>query len=194
MAQFGIDMMNLIKRCGLTNLLMCVALLGAVILTLLSFTAKAQEAGGQDVPLAEKIESLKKDLIALNRDLFVLEEDLLFPSSTQVAVYLAVDVGHYFRLDAVELKIDDKTVANHLYTDRQVEALKRGGVQRLYIGNLNQGEHELTAFYIGMGPEERPYKRAVTLRFNKDSDAKAVQLDITDSGAAQQPEFHGQEL
>ena len=99
----------------------------------------------------QDVQSLKKDLIALNRDLFKLEEELLYPASTQVAVFLSVDVGTYFALDSVTIKVDDKEVANYLYTEREVEALHRGGVQRLFLGNLKNGEHELVAFFTGKG-------------------------------------------
>lgn len=148
----------------------------------------------QQSQVADQLQALKKEVIALNRDLFVLEEDLLFPSSTQVAVYISMDVGEYFKLDALELKIDDKSVTSHLYTASQVDALYRGGVQKLYVGNLAQGEHQISAFFTGIGPENRPYKRATSFVFNKESDAKSLELSITDSSAKQQPEFSVVEL
>ncbi len=80
--------------------------------------------------------AIKKDVVDLNRDLFVLEEELLFPANTQVAVFLSMDVGAFFALDTVELRMDDKQVAKYLYTPREAEALLKGGVQRLYLGNL----------------------------------------------------------
>ncbi len=178
---------SIVKRIGASQCIMAIALIVAIALTLASFAARAQSDAP---PLATQIEDLKKSLIELNRDLFILEEDLLFPSSTQIAVYLSLDIGTYFKLDAVELKIDDETVTNYLYTDRQVNALQRGGVQRLYMGNINQGEHEITAFFIGIGPENRPYKRAVTLTLEKDDEATAVELKISDSTAKHQPEFN----
>lgn len=144
--------------------------------------------------LSEEIETLKQAMINLNRDLFILEEDLLFPSSTQVAVYMAMDVGEFFRLDAVELKINSEVKTYYLYTDRQIEALFRGGIQKLYVGNLNQGEHELTAFFIGIGPENREYKRAVTLTFTKDEEPLAIELNVKDSELKQQPIFTAKTL
>jgi hypothetical protein len=147
-----------------------------------------------DSDLAAEMETLKQALVNLNRDLFILEEDLLFPSSTQVAVYLSMDVGEYFKLDAVELKIDGKLATNYLYTDRQVNALYKGGVQRLYVGNINQGVREISAFFIGTGPENRPYKRAVTLEFDKDDEAATVELKIIDSTSKQQPAFSAELL
>jgi hypothetical protein len=153
-----------------------------------------QETKPGEVSVAEQLQQLKRQVISLNRDLFVLEEDLLYPSSTQVAVYLAMDVGEYFKLDAVEIKIDDKNTTSYLYTPKQIDALFRGGVQRLYVGNVAQGEHRISAFFTGIGPENRPYKRATTALFHKDADAKALELVIKDSSAKQQPEFSVTEL
>ena len=116
----------------------------------------------QNRTLDTKVQDLKKEVKSLNRDLFILEEELLFPSSTQVAVFLSVDVGNFFRLDSVQLKIDNKIVANHLYTKRELGALERGGVQRLYLGNVKSGEHELIAIFSGPGPNNREYRRGTT--------------------------------
>lgn len=158
--------------------------------------ATAQEAPAQQTQenLAEQIETLKQAMVNLNRDLFILEEDLLFPSSTQVAVYLAMDVGEYFALDAVELRINGELSTHYLYTDRQVNALFRGGVQRLYLGNVNQGEHELSAYFVGKGPHNREYKRAVSIRFSKDEDPVAIELMVKDSSSKQQPVFEATTL
>ncbi|HUL47365.1 MAG TPA: hypothetical protein VLV25_09745 [Steroidobacteraceae bacterium] len=139
--------------------------------------------------LDEQVQGLKKDVVDLNRDLFILEEELLFPANTQVAVFLAVDVGDFFALDSVELKIDNKEVINYLYTPREVEALLKGGVQRLYLGNLKVGQHELVAFFNGKGPNERPYKRGASIKFEKGIGAKYLELKINDRQRKLQPEF-----
>jgi hypothetical protein len=139
--------------------------------------------------LDQDIQGLKKDVVDLNRDLFVLEEELLFPANTQVAVFLSMDVGDLFLLDTVTLKIDQKEVANYLYTPREVEALARGGVHRLYLGNLKAGQHELVAFFSGQGPHERDYRRGATLKFEKGIGAKYLELKINDRQRRQQPEF-----
>jgi hypothetical protein len=144
--------------------------------------------------LSEQIETLKQAMVNLNRDLFILEEDLLFPASTQVAVYLSMDVGEYFGLDAVEIRINGEVKTYYLYTERQVNAMFRGGVQRLYVGNVNQGEHELSAYFVGIGPENREYKRAVSVTFTKDEDPLAVELKIIDSTRKQQPVFEANVL
>ena len=137
----------------------------------------------------QDVQALKKQLIDLNRDLFKLEEELLYPASTQVAVFLSVDVGTFFALDSVTLKVDDKEVANYLYTDREVQALHRGGVQKLYLGNLKAGSHEIVAFFTGKGPHERDYRRGTTLKVDKTVGARYVELRISDREASLQPEF-----
>ena len=46
--------------------------------------------------LDERVQQAKSDVIKLNRDLLVLEEELLFPASTQVALFVSMDVGKLF--------------------------------------------------------------------------------------------------
>ncbi len=151
--------------------------------------AAAPEAAADTRGLDQDIQGLKKDVVDLNKDLFILEEELLFPANTQVAVFLSMDVGEFFALDSVQLKIDQKEVINYLYTPREVEALLKGGVQRLYVGNLKVGPHELVAFFNGKGPNDRPYKRGAALHFEKAVGAKYLELKIDDRQRKLQPEF-----
>jgi hypothetical protein len=148
-------------------------------------TPAAKEAGS----LEGRIEELKADVIGLNRDLLVLEEELLFPASTQVAVFVSMDVGKLFALESVQVRLGDKVVSNYLYTPAEVQALHRGGVQRLYVGSLKAGKHEMTAFFTGQGPHERDYRRGATLVIEKGTEPKYVELRIKDSTGKLQPEF-----
>lgn len=139
--------------------------------------------------LDEEVQQLKQDAVDLNRELFMLEEELLFPANTQVAVFLSMDVGEFFALDSVQLKIDGREVGNYLYTQREAEALLKGGVHRVYLGNLKVGEHELVALFTGKGPNEREYRRGASVRFAKAVGAKYLELKITDRQRRGQPEF-----
>lgn len=139
--------------------------------------------------LDEDVQSLKKEVLDLNRDLFLLEEELLFPANSQVAFFISMDVGEYFDLDSVNLKIDGKDVTNYLYTEREVGALLRGGVHRVHMENLKVGDHELVAVFTGAGPQSRDYRRGATMNFEKGIGAKYVELKITDRVTKQQPEF-----
>ena len=152
----------------------------------------ATAASAPAVPPASldtRVQDLKAEVIRLNRDLLVLEEDLLFPAGTQVAVFVSMDVGKLFELESVQLKLDDKVVSSYLYTAAEVAALHRGGVQRIYIGNLRAGTHSIDAFFTGKGPHERDYKRGTTLKFDKGVEPRYIELRIRDSQAKLQPEF-----
>jgi hypothetical protein len=151
--------------------------------------ASAPEAAASAAGLDTRIQDTKGDVIRLNRDLLVLEEELLFPANTQLALFVSMDVGKLFELDSVQIKLDDKVVASYLYTPAEVKALHRGGVQRVYVGNLRAGEHTLVAFFTGGGPHERDYKRGTTIKFDKGTDPKYIELRIKDSTAKLQPEF-----
>jgi hypothetical protein len=179
----------------------CRTLLAAMLFAALACTPFVQAADGPPVApaaasepdartvLDTRIQDAKADVIQLNRDLLVLEEELLFPAGTQVAVFVSMDVGKLFELDSVQVKLDDKVVANYLYTPLEVQALHRGGVQRLHLGNLKQGSHEIVAFFTGRGPHTRDYKRGTTVRFDKGTDPKYIELRIKDSLGKLQPEF-----
>jgi len=159
-----------------------------------SMAADAQGGGtAKFQSLDNQVQGLKQEALDLNRDLFVLEEELLFPASTQVAVFLSMDVGKFFQLDSVQLKLDDKIVTNYLYTESENAALLRGGVQRLYMGNLRTGKHELVAVFTGKGTHERDYKRGATLIFEKQTEPKLIELKIRDLQQKLQPEFEVKE-
>jgi hypothetical protein len=151
--------------------------------------AVAPQAAAPSASLDNRVQDLKTDVIKLNRDLLVLEEELLFPANTQVALFVSMDVGKLFELDSLQIKVNDKLVTNYLYTPNEVQALHRGGVQRAYVGNLKSGTHEIVAFFTGKGPHERDYKRATTIKFDKGQEPKYIELRIKDSTGKLQPEF-----
>jgi hypothetical protein len=161
-----------------------------------SAAAPASAASAPDVAasapagsLDDRVQAAKADVIRLNRDLLVLEEELLFPANTQVAVFVSMDVGLLFDLDSVQIKLDDKVVSTWLYTPLEVQALHRGGVQRVYLGDLRAGSHEIVAFFTGKGPHDRDYKRATTIKFDKTTEPKYIELQIKDVQQKLQPEF-----
>lgn len=136
-----------------------------------------------------EMQALKEQVLEINRDLFILEEDLLFPSSTQVNVFVSFDAKEYFDLDGVTLKVDDRPISNHLYTKRELKALERGAVQRLFTGNIPTGDHEVVAIVTGVGPEGRDYRRAIALDFEKTSGTKYIELKIIGDDLRKQPIF-----
>ena len=155
-------------------------------------SAASAAAASEPAPtgsLDDRVQQTKADVIRLNRDLLVLEEELLFPANTQVAVFVSMDVGLLFDLDSVQIELDDKVVSTWLYTPLEVQALHRGGVQRVYLGDLRAGSHEIVAFFTGKGPHDRDYKRATTIKFDKTTEPKYIELQIKDVQQKLQPEF-----
>jgi hypothetical protein len=167
----------------------------SLMLVFSASTAQESESSGREASedtfrsVDQNVQALKKEVLDLNRDLFLLEEELLFPANSQVAFFISMDVGEYFELDSVNLKIDGKEVSNYLYTEREVGALIRGGVQRMHMANLKTGDHELIAVFVGKGPHTREYRRGATMTFSKGIGAKYLELEITDRVKKQQPEF-----
>jgi hypothetical protein len=181
---------------GLRQLSLATMMLFGLLLVQTAPAAAAEKSGGGTAKfqgLDMKVQSLKQEVLDLNRDLFVLEEELLFPASTQIAVFLSVDVGEFFQLDSVQLKLDNKVVTNYLYTERENAALLRGGVHRLYLGNLRTGRHELVAVFTGKGTHERDYRRGTTLVFDKQTEPKYIELKVRDIQKKLQPEFEVKE-
>jgi hypothetical protein len=136
-----------------------------------------------------KIQRLKEDVLDLNTRLFRLQEDLLYPDDSSLVIFLSVEGGNYFVLDSVKLVLNDTMVTTYLYTDREVTALKKGGIQRLYMGNVKSGDHQLSAVFTGKGPQGQDYKRAESITLAKEKGAAFLKLVIRDDDAKKQPEF-----
>jgi len=170
-------------------LMLCLGICLSLNITATQAETRSENSNQNLSAMENQAQDLKKEILELNRDLFVLEEELLFPANTQFTVFLSVDKGKLFNLDSVQLRLNDKVVANHLYTDQELQALLRGGVQRIYMGNLPSGRHELVAYFNGTGPRGRDFRRGTTIALDKSSSPKFVELKITDDSSKQQPKF-----
>jgi hypothetical protein len=142
--------------------------LGLVLfLCLFGLSVKAQEFSQEQIKgLDEQIQDIKGDVIAIAAELNLLEEKLLYPSHSQVAVFIALAEEEDFRLDSVSLELDGVAVADHIYTFKELEALRKGGVQRLYSGNVTSGQHQLKLSYNGLTAAGKAFSQ--TQQFNLD--------------------------
>lgn len=139
--------------------------------------------------ISKNVQQLKMEVVELNNDLRLMEEQLLFPSSTKYSIFVSLSSGQFFTLESVKLKLDGKLVATHIYSEKQRQAMLRGGIHRMYVTNLNEGKHTATAFFTGIGPGGREYKRAANIEFEKGSVGKYLELAIGDDGVNQEPVF-----
>ncbi len=143
-------------------------------------TAEQQQMRGLD----EQVQEVKSDVLSIGAELNQLEEKLLYPSGTQVAVFVALVKGDEMRLDAVRLEIDGQLVAHYIYSAKELEALRKGGVQRIYVGNVTTGEHKLNVFVDGKLKAGTDFSRTEHFTFHKEVKPKLVELTVggPDSG------------
>ena len=156
-------------------------------LSLLPVTVQAAEVTREQIKgLDEQVQDIKKDVLELTSELTLLEEKLLFPSNTQVSLFVSLVGDKDFVLDSMQIKLDNKVVAQHLYTFKEIEALREGGVQRIYTGNIKTGDHNLVASFIGRAKSGNEYQRSENYTVTKAVGPKFVEIQITGSSASDQ--------
>ena len=148
----------------------------------------SSHANDQEEGLSQRIETLKRSVLNLNRDLTLLEQELLYPSS-QASFFLSVDVGTPIRLVDINLTINGQNVGYHFYSDEEFEALTNGGIQRLYTGNLRSGRHQLEATITGYDPRGQDYQRSTSYSFTKGPGRKMIELRVVDDLDSMQHRF-----
>lgn len=139
--------------------------------------------------ISRDIQTLKGEVIDLNKDLHLMEEKLLYPSSTKFSVFVSITSGQFFALESIKFKIDGRFVATHVYSEKQRQALLRGGIHKLFVTNLSEGKHQAVAFFTGIGPGGRAYKRATELEFKKRASSQYLEISVSDDTVAQEPVF-----
>jgi hypothetical protein len=139
--------------------------------------------------IVTEAEKIKKGIIELNQRLYQFEEELLYPSNTQLAVFLSYAENIAFVLDSVELSLDDKLVSSSLYQESELSALKNGGIQRIYLGSLEDGKHKLAVQFNGKGRNDRYFRRKKALNFVKEEQARFIQLIVSEDRTTGEPLF-----
>ena len=146
---------------------------------LLGAAAYGQEISKEQIKgLDEQVQEIKSDVLSIAAELNQLEEKLLYPSNTQVAVFVSLAGGETFRLDSVEIQMDGQPVAHHLYTFKELEALRKGGVQRIYTGNVRSGAHDLQVLVLGKTEGGTDLKKSGGFKVNKDVGPKIVEISL----------------
>jgi hypothetical protein len=128
--------------------------------------------------LDEQIQEIKSDSLRMAAELSQLEEKLLYPSGTQVAIFVELAKGDAMRLDAVRLQIDGQLVAHYIYSAKELQALRKGGVQRIYVGNVTTGEHKLDVLVDGKLEGGADFSRSGQFTFRKEVKPKLVGLTL----------------
>lgn len=129
--------------------------------------------------LDEQIQEIKSDSLRMSAELSQLEEKLLYPSGTQVAIFVELAKGDTMRLDAVRLQIDGQLVAHYIYSAKELQALRKGGVQRIYVGNVATGDHKLDVLVDGKLEGGADFSRTGQFTFRKEVKPKMVGLTLS---------------
>jgi hypothetical protein len=150
---------------------------------LFSLYAEAQEVSREQIKgLDEQVQEIKTDVLAIAAELNRLEEKLLYPSNTQVAIFVSLARGETFRLDAVEIQLDGQPVAHHIYTFKELEALQKGGVQQIYTGNMRSGEHDLALAFIGQTAGGAELRKSANFKVNKGVGPGIIEANLAVGG------------
>jgi hypothetical protein len=150
-------------------------------------TASAEDVSKEQMQsLDEQVQEIKSEVLSIAAELNRLEEKLLYPSGTQLAVFVSIAEGETLELDSVRVSIDGELVAHHIYSFKELQALQRGGVQRIYTGNVTTGEHQIEVAVAGKGPLGGEFGNVESFPFQKDVEPKLVGVRLAggDFGSA----------
>lgn len=155
----------------------------ALATVLLTGTAVSQDLTGENTQsLDGQVQEIKSDVLDISSELRNLEERLLYPSGTQLAIFVAVAEQNDFRLDAVKIEIDGQLATHHIYSFNELEALQKGGVQNAYTGNVVTGAHELRVTVIGKTDGGEDFSQSGTFTFSKDVKPKTLGITLSEPG------------
>jgi len=156
-------------------------LYGLLLIALYGFagTISAEEVSREQIKgIDEQVQEIKKDVLAISSELNLLEEKLLYPSNTQISLFVAIAPKEKSRLDSVEIKLDDKLVATHIYSFKELEALQAGGMQRIYTGNVRSGEHQLKVGFSGKSSSGGKFTKVGSYKFKKGVGPGLVEITL----------------
>lgn len=162
-----------------------IVVFGVSMLMMMNVNARAEEISKKQIKgLDEQVQEIKSDVLAIAAELNHLEERLLYPSNTQVAVFVSLKADDEFLLDSLELSVNGEAVAYHLYSYKELEALKKGGVQRIYTGNLSSGKHEVQVTMLGKSKGGNDLSHSGRFWIEKTVRPKVVEINLASPGLA----------
>ncbi|MCK0154176.1 hypothetical protein MWU49_10720 [Alcanivorax sp. S6407] len=150
----------------------------AMMLVLTQLASAADDVSRDKIKgLDEQVQDIKQDVLAISTELLQLEEKLIYPSNTQVSVFVSMAADQNRRVDSVDIRVDGEDVMHHVYTHKELEALQSGGVQRIYTGNVRAGQHQLEVIVSGEN-----FQETASHTFNKEQGPRLVEITLFESG------------
>ncbi|MCZ6880054.1 MAG: hypothetical protein O7F13_02875 [Gammaproteobacteria bacterium] len=143
----------------------------------------AQDLSGDSMrSLDGQVQEIKSDVLSIASELNTLEERLLFPSHTQISLFVSIAENDEFRLDAVQVEINGELATHHIYSFKELDALQNGGVQKIYTGNLTTGDHQLNVTMIGKLKNGKEFNESGSFVFTKGVKPKVLGITLAGPG------------
>lgn len=159
-------------------------MIGMWVVTSAAEEIATREITGEQIKAIDRqVQDIKNDVLGISTGITLLEEKLIYPANTRISIFLTVAQVDKFRLDAVKIKMDGGAAADHNYTSHELEALQHGGVQRIYIGNIRTGGHELEVALTGKSTSNNDYQQKASYKFTKDAGAKLIEISVAGPGS-----------
>ena len=151
----------------------------AVLSVLGSAVVRADDSYREQMKgLDEQVQEVKSDVLGIAAELQRLEERLLYPSNTHLSVFIEMPAADTLRLDSVRIHIDGQPVAHAIYSFKELEALQKGGVQRIYTGNVSGGTHQIEVAVAGKLDSGKDYSRSERFDFTKGIEPKLLGVTV----------------
>ena len=139
--------------------------------------------------LDTEVEQILNDVAALGAEMAILEESRELSSQNQLLVLVSMDHSAFFRLEAIQLNIDDRTVSYHQYEGAEQDALMKGGSQRLFWDDIPPGRHQLSVSLFGRVPNDPDFQREVTQMIVTGVGRRVVELRVATGANQAFPDF-----
>jgi len=82
----------------------------------------------------------------------------------------------------VKIEIDGELATHHIYSYKELEALQKGGVQRIYTGNVPTGDHQLSVTMVGQLKNGAEFNKTDQFSFAKGVEPKALGITLAGPG------------
>ncbi len=136
-----------------------------------------------------EIQAVKQEVLEINREILLLEEQLLYPHGQQLVVFVSLSNNSAVNVNSISLELDGQLVSQHVYTRSEKASLHKGGIHRLYAGRLHDGAHAVDVSLSGVGTDGQQFVRRQSAKIVKDSGRKVVELNIAAGDNGTEPQF-----
>jgi len=139
--------------------------------------------------LDREMQSIKEEFLEINQDVLRLQEMAARSQGGVLVVMLSMAPTLTVDPVGIVLQLDGNTVSQHQYSQREVIALREGGVQRLYTGSPGAGEHRLEIAFSGHGSDDRRLEHQQALTIHTLPGSQYLELRLEAGGDFPDPAF-----